>query len=265
MPLFSRLEDAVDALAKGQVIIVADAEERENEGDFLVAAEKATSETIHFLISEGRGQLCMPVVPSIARRLGLKPMVPRRNLSMPCFAVPVDYRDCKTGISPSERALTIRKMVDDSTRADDFVRPGHVFPLIACEGGVLEREGHTEATIDLVRLAGLRGAGVLCEICSRDREHMATGPELDEIARTFRLPIVSIDELIRYRRKANGSARAVPTPKSVAAAGKAKRVGPNGAGRSHRRATGCLPKAPHDLSGSLQPKSHPRFGTEPGK
>ncbi len=196
MPLFSKLDDALEALTQGRMIIVADSEDRENEADFLVAAERITSENVHFMISHGRGQLCMPVVSQIARRLSLKPMVPRKSASMPCFAVPVDHSLCKTGISPKERAFTIRKIVEDSTRPDDFLRPGHIFPLIARDGGVLERPGHTEATIDLMRLAGLPAAGVLCEICSRDGEHMATGRELLDIAKNFGLPIITIDNVI---------------------------------------------------------------------
>src|SRR5579863_9439466 len=184
---FSRMEEAIEALAKGRVIIVADAEERENEGDFVVAAEKVTPEIIHFMISEARGQLCMPVLPEIARRLNLRPMVTSKSLSMPRFTIPVDHRFCRTGISPTERAFTIQMMIDSTTKPDDFVRPGHIFPLIAREGGVLERPGHTEATVDLMRMAGLKGAGVLCEICSRDGRNMATGDELMQIAETFAL------------------------------------------------------------------------------
>src|ERR1700691_2126668 len=131
---FSRMEEAIDALANGRIVIVADAEERENEGDLLVAAEKVTAESVHFMISEGRGQLCMPLRPEIARRLQLRPMVPNKSLATPCFAVPVDHRFCRTGISPKERAFTIQMMIDPTTRPDDFVRPGHIFPLIAREG-----------------------------------------------------------------------------------------------------------------------------------
>jgi 3,4-dihydroxy 2-butanone 4-phosphate synthase/GTP cyclohydrolase II len=200
MAQFSRVEDALTALADGRLVIVVDAEHRENEGDFVAAAEKVTPETVHFMISEGRGQLCMPILAATATRLGLAPMVPARAPGMPCFTVPVDHSLCKTGISPQERAFTIRKIVDSETQADEFVRPGHVFPLIAREGGVLERPGHTEATLDLVRLAGLKAAGILCEICSRDGRHMAHGPELLELAEQFGLPIITIDDVIEFRR-----------------------------------------------------------------
>ncbi|HLJ09897.1 MAG TPA: 3,4-dihydroxy-2-butanone-4-phosphate synthase [Planctomycetaceae bacterium] len=201
MPKFSRVEAAIEALANGQLIIVTDAEDRENEGDFLGAAEKATAETIHFMISAGRGQLCMPIVPETARRLDLRPIVPPQSKAMPCFATPIDHGMCTTGISPQERAFTLRKIVDTSSCADDFVRPGHIFPLIAREGGVLERPGHTEAAIDLMRMGGLAPAAVLCEICSRDGRHMAHDQELMEIAQAFSLPIITIDAVISFREK----------------------------------------------------------------
>jgi 3,4-dihydroxy 2-butanone 4-phosphate synthase/GTP cyclohydrolase II len=215
---FSRLEEAIEALANGRIVIVADAEERENEGDLLVAAEKVTAESVHFMISEGRGQLCMPLRSEIARRLQLRPMVPNKNLATPCFAIPVDHRFCRTGISPKERAFTIQMMIDPTTRPDDFVRPGHIFPLIAREGGVLQRPGHTEASVDLMQMAGLTGAGVLCEICSRDGRNMATGDELMQIAETFHLPIITIDEVIRQRQLQVAAAPlALPLPATKAA------------------------------------------------
>jgi 3,4-dihydroxy 2-butanone 4-phosphate synthase / GTP cyclohydrolase II len=200
MPQFSRIEDAVSALANGAIIIVVDAEERENEGDFVMAAEKVTAESIHFMASEGRGQLCTPVLPETGNRLRLRQMVARRKASMPCFTIPVDHALCRTGISPQERAFTVRSIADPTTKPRDFVRPGHVFPLIAREGGVLERPGHTEATVDLMRLAGLATCGLLCEICSRDGKHMATGSELFEVADRFDLPIITIDQVIEFRR-----------------------------------------------------------------
>jgi 3,4-dihydroxy 2-butanone 4-phosphate synthase / GTP cyclohydrolase II len=215
---FSRMEEAVEALANGRIIIVADAEERENEGDLVIAAEKVTADAVHFMISEGRGQLCMPLRPEIARRLQLRPMVPNKSLAMPCFAVPVDHRFCRTGISPKERAFTIQMMVDPKTGPEEFVRPGHIFPLIAREGGVLQRPGHTEATVDLVRMAGLTGASVLCEICSRDGRNMATGDELMQIAETFHLPIITIEDVIRHRRMQASEATPLPLPTAKAAA-----------------------------------------------
>jgi 3,4-dihydroxy 2-butanone 4-phosphate synthase/GTP cyclohydrolase II len=252
MPLYSKLEDALEALAQGRMIIVADSADRENEADFLIAADKVTAENVHFMISEGRGQLCMPVVPQIAARLHLKPMVPRSSSQMPCFAVPVDHSLCKTGISPKERAFTIRKIVDESTRPGDFCRPGHIFPLIAREGGVRERPGHTEATIDLMRLAGLVPAGVLCEICSRDGEHMATGDELMDIAKANHLLIITIDEVIRsvqasgLGRSPNGVGQPHVTNRAI---GKLSSANGKGAGR----VPACARSGPHKRNGKHQP------------
>lgn len=198
---FVTIAEAVTAVAAGRLLIIVDSENRENEGDFYVAAERATPELLHFMVRQGCGQLCVPVSAAIARRLGLSLMVPMDpSSSAAAFAVPLDHSRCKTGVSPDERAVTIRAMLDPSSRPKDFVRPGHVFPLIAREGGVLRRPGHTEAAVDLPRLAGLAQAGVLCEICSPRGHGMATRPELERIAAEFDLPIVAIDDLIRYRQ-----------------------------------------------------------------
>ncbi len=215
MPRFSPIEDALPALAQGRMIIVVDAEDRENEGDFVMAAEKVTAESIHFMISEGRGQLCTPILSDTARRLQLKPMVAKRSAGMPCFTIPVDHALCRTGISPQERAFTVRGIADQTTKTTDFVRPGHVFPLIAREGGVLERPGHTEATIDLMRMAGLGPFGLLCEICSRDGKHMAGGPELFELADRFDLPVITIDQVIESRRQATSAQQSVAPAQSA--------------------------------------------------
>ena len=202
---YSSIEAAVQAIAEGRVVIAVDSEDRENEGDFLAAAEMTTPAMIHFMVSQGRGQLCMPVAPSIAQRLELTPMVACTDLETPRFAVPLDHRQCKTGISPLERARTIQAMIDPFSGPRDFVRPGHIFPLIAREEGVLRRPGHTEAAVDLARLAGLAPAGVLCEICSRDGLQMASGQELWEIAREFQLLVITVDDLIDFRRSMVGS------------------------------------------------------------
>jgi len=199
MSHYASVEAAIEALADGRLVIVVDSEDRENEGDFLAAAETITPEMIHFMTSQGRGHLCMPVSPQIARQLGLTPMVPRRTLTMPCFTIPVDHCQCKTGISPADRVMTIRAIIDPASRPGDFVRPGHTFPLIAEQQGLFRRQGHTEAAVELARLAGLTPAGVLCEICSRDGLHMAVGEELVELARQFRLPIVTIDALLAFQ------------------------------------------------------------------
>jgi 3,4-dihydroxy 2-butanone 4-phosphate synthase/GTP cyclohydrolase II len=200
-----RVEDALEALSVGLLAIVVDSEERENEGDFVVAAEKVTPQVIHFLISQGRGQVCMPMTQETARRLNLEPMVAGQGKEMPNFTVPVDHFTCKTGISPFERCATIHAIVDEESKPEHFVRPGHLFPLVARDGGVIVRQGHTEASVDLVRMAGLRPAAVLCEICSCDGLHMATRDELFEMAEEYRLPVVTIDALVEYRRKEEAS------------------------------------------------------------
>ncbi len=197
---FSKVEEALSALAAGRVVIVVDDETRENEGDFIAAAETITPETVEFMITHGRGQLCMPIMPELADRLELRPMV--ENNTAPYrtpFTVPVDHFSCRTGISATERARTIRAVIDTATKPTDLVRPGHLFPLVAMEGGVLRRAGHTEATVDLARLAGLKPAGVLCEIL--DGVDVASRDRLHEIADEFGLPIISIETLIRYRRR----------------------------------------------------------------
>lgn len=196
----SRIEDALEALAEGRIVIVVDDEDRENEGDFVAAAEKVTPETIAFLIEHGRGQVCMPIMPDLAARLQL-PMMVLDNTSpfRTPYTIPVDHVSCKTGISAAERAKTVRAIIDPTTSPEDLVRPGHLFPLVAKEGGVLRRAGHTEATVDLVRLAGLNPAGVLCEIL--DGTGVAGRDRLHAIAREFSLPIVSIESLIRFRKR----------------------------------------------------------------
>lgn len=196
---FSRVEDAIQAIAAGRVVIVVDAEDRENEGDFVAAAETITPEIVEFMIREGRGLFCMPIMPELADRLRLHPVVDQNTAPHQTpFLIQVDHISCHTGISAEERSRTVRAIVDPSTRPTDLVRPGHVFPLLAKEGGVLRRAGHTEATVDLARLAGLQPAGVLIEIL--DGTGRASREKLNEIADRFKLPMVSIEELIRYRR-----------------------------------------------------------------
>src|SRR4030095_5438254 len=164
MPAFSPAQAAVDAIAAGEVIIVVDAEDRENEGDFICSAEKATPEAINFLIG-GRGQFCAPILPEVARRLSLTPVVETNTAPLGTgFLTPIDHRSGKTGITVDERCQTVREMANAKSTAADFVRPGHVHPLLAKEGGVLRRAGHTEASVDLCRMAGLAPVGVLCEI-----------------------------------------------------------------------------------------------------
>jgi 3,4-dihydroxy 2-butanone 4-phosphate synthase/GTP cyclohydrolase II len=201
-PTFSRIDDAIEAVSTGQIVIVVDSEDRENEGDFLAAADGIDAAAIHFMITHGRGQLCMPITASTAERLELVPMVENAgDVSLPRFTIPLDRNTGTTGISPLERAETIRAIVDPSTRPEDFVRPGHIFPLVARSGGVLERTGHTESAVELARLANLAPAGVLCEICSRDGRNMATRDELFALADEHHLHIITIDDLVEYRQQ----------------------------------------------------------------
>ena len=195
----------------GRMVIVVDAADREDEGDFICAAEKVTPEIVHFMTRQGGGLFCMPVLPSLAQEKGFSLMV--ENNTSPTgtpFTVPVDHRSCHTGISAAERARTVHAVLDPSSKPEDFRTPGHLFVLMAKEGGVLRRAGHTEATVDLARLAGLTPAGVLCEICSREGHGMAGAEELQAIAEEFSMPIVSIEDVIRYRREREQLVHRVP-------------------------------------------------------
>jgi 3,4-dihydroxy 2-butanone 4-phosphate synthase/GTP cyclohydrolase II len=199
-PPFSTIESVVEAVARGEVVIVVDAEDRENEGDFVCAAERATPEVINFMITHGRGQVCIPVLPEVCERLKLPMMVETNTAPLgTAFTVPIDHRTNKTGITAQERATTVLALIDPESRPSDFVRPGHMFPLRAREGGVLRRAGHTEAAIDLARLAGMTPAGVLCEILD-EHGNRADRDYLFNLARQFNLQIISIEQLIRYRR-----------------------------------------------------------------
>jgi 3,4-dihydroxy 2-butanone 4-phosphate synthase/GTP cyclohydrolase II len=197
---FSKVEDAIEALIDGRVIIVVDDETREDEGVFVAAAEKITPEIVAFMITHGRGLLCMPITADIARRLQLPSMVDASSdPDRTGYTVSVDHRSCRTGISPRERALTIHAIIDPATRPGDLVRPGHLFPVLAREGGVLRRAGHVEAAVDLARLAGMSAAGVICEIT--EGVEMAGRERLQSIAAEFGLPILSIEALIKYRSR----------------------------------------------------------------
>ncbi len=197
---FSTIEEAVDAMSRGEIIIVVDAEDRENEGDFICAAEKITPEAVNFMITHGRGQLCMPILPEVSERLGLAPMVEDNTAPLGTnYTVPVDHRTSRTGITAGERATTIAALCDPNSIPSDFHRPGHLFPLVAKEGGVLRRAGHTEAAVDLARMAGLIPAGALCEILD-EKGDRATRDELHELAAQHQLPIISIEQLIAHRR-----------------------------------------------------------------
>ena len=198
---FNTIEDAIKEIKEGKIIIVVDNPDRENEGDLLMAAEKVTGEAINFMAKYGRGLICMPVEEKRLKKLKIGPMVEKNTDNHEtAFTVAIDHIDTTTGISAFERALTIQKVLDESSKPDEFRRPGHVFPLIAKKGGVLERNGHTEAAVDLPKLAGLKGAGVICEIM-KDDGTMARTSDLIKFANEHNLKIITIKDLIEYRRK----------------------------------------------------------------
>ncbi|MFC0300798.1 bifunctional 3,4-dihydroxy-2-butanone-4-phosphate synthase/GTP cyclohydrolase II [Virgibacillus soli] len=197
--MFHKIEEALEDLKSGKVIIVCDDEDRENEGDFVGLGEFATSEMINFMAKEGRGLICVPISESIADTLELKPMIEVNTDSYgTAFTISIDHIETTTGISAFERALTIQKLLNEQTLPGDFRRPGHIFPLLSKEGGVLQRPGHTEAAIDLARLANSKEVGVICEIMNDDGT-MARVDDLKEIARKFNLKIITIKDLIAYR------------------------------------------------------------------
>ncbi|GAB2491219.1 bifunctional 3,4-dihydroxy-2-butanone-4-phosphate synthase/GTP cyclohydrolase II [Algoriphagus taiwanensis] len=197
------IEDAIEAIKNGEVIIVVDDEDRENEGDFVCAAEKVTPEIINFMATHGRGLICAPLIEDRCEQLGLELMVGNNTAAFETpFTVSVDLigHGCTTGISASDRSKTIRALIDNSIHPSELGKPGHIFPLKAKRGGVLRRAGHTEAAIDLARLAGCAPAGVLVEIMNEDGS-MARLPDLIEVAKRFNLKLVSIKDLIAYRLK----------------------------------------------------------------
>ena len=195
------IEEAIEDIRQGKIIIVVDDEDRENEGDFLAAAEKVTPEMINFMATHGRGLICAPLTESRCKELGLHVMVINNTDPMEtAFTVSVDLRGngVTTGISAADRAKTILALINPETKSHDLARPGHIFPLIAKQGGVLRRTGHTEAAIDFARLAGFKSAGVIVEIMNEDGT-MARLPQLVEVAKKFDLKLVSIESLVAYR------------------------------------------------------------------
>ncbi|WP_339193271.1 bifunctional 3,4-dihydroxy-2-butanone-4-phosphate synthase/GTP cyclohydrolase II [Paenibacillus sp. FSL W8-1287] len=198
---FHTIEEALSDLKEGKVVIVVDDEDRENEGDIIALADKATPEVINFMITEGRGLVCLPMTQSRAQELDLKPMVTQNtDYHGTAFTVSIDHKHTTTGISAYERSVTVRGIMDSSATAADFRRPGHMFPLIAKDGGVLRRAGHTEAAVDLARLSGSYPAGVICEVIKEDGT-MARLPDLVEIAKKHDLKLISIKDLIHYRNE----------------------------------------------------------------
>ncbi|RCW50464.1 MULTISPECIES: bifunctional 3,4-dihydroxy-2-butanone-4-phosphate synthase/GTP cyclohydrolase II [unclassified Halanaerobium] len=197
----NKIEEALQDIRSGKMIIVVDDEDRENEGDLFMAAEKVTTENINFMIKEGRGLVCTPMQEERLKELDLPLMVSKNtDPHRTAFTVSVDHKDTTTGISAEERALTISRLIDEEAKKTDFNRPGHVFPLIAKRGGVLRRAGHTEAAVDLAKMAGLYPAGVICEIIKEDGQ-MARMPYLEKFAEKYDLKIVTIKDLIKYRKR----------------------------------------------------------------
>jgi 3,4-dihydroxy 2-butanone 4-phosphate synthase/GTP cyclohydrolase II len=199
MSQFNSIEEAIEAIRAGEMIIVVDDEDRENEGDLLMAAEKVTPEAINFMTKFGRGLICVPMTKERLDQLNIFSMVEHNtDPKETAFTVSVDAVETTTGISASERALTIEKLANHKATSKDFIKPGHIFPLVAKEGGVLKRAGHTEAAVDLAKLAGLYPAGVICEIMN-DNGTMARVPELMKYAKEHKLKMISIADLIAYR------------------------------------------------------------------
>ncbi|PVX50046.1 3,4-dihydroxy 2-butanone 4-phosphate synthase/GTP cyclohydrolase II [Balneicella halophila] len=198
------IESAIEAIRRGEQIIIVDDEDRENEGDLVMAAEKVTPKDINYMIKKAGGLICMPIIQGRMKELDIDMMVAKNTDShQTAFTVSVDAADCHTGISASERAHTIKTIIDPDSKPGDLSRPGHIFPLVAKPNGVLVRQGHTEAAVDMARLAGLFPAGVICEIIKEDGE-MARMPELEKFAKEEGLKMISIADLIKYRRKQDG-------------------------------------------------------------
>ena len=198
-----RIEDAIEDIKNGKIVIVVDDEDRENEGDFICAADHITPEIINFMATHGRGLICTPITQAKADELKLAPMVNENtDLHGTAFTISIDYKKqgCTTGISAYDRATGIKAILNPETQPEDFARPGHIFPLIAKDGGVLRRTGHTEAAIDLAKLAGLNPAGVLVEILNEDGT-MARLPQLYQFAKKFDLKLISIEELVAFRMR----------------------------------------------------------------
>jgi 3,4-dihydroxy 2-butanone 4-phosphate synthase/GTP cyclohydrolase II len=198
---FNTVQEALEDLKNGKIILVTDDPDRENEGDFICAAEFATGENINFMATYGKGLICMPMSKELADKLNFPPMVTENTDNhSTAFTVSIDHVDTTTGISAFERSITAMKCVEEGARPEDFRRPGHMFPLISKKGGVLERDGHTEATVDLMRLAGLKECGLCCEIMADDG-HMMRTPELKKLAQKFGIKFITIKDLQDYRRQ----------------------------------------------------------------
>lgn len=209
---FNTIQDAVDALKRGEIILVTDDENRENEGDFICAAEFATSENINFMATYGKGLICMPMSEELGGRLKLSQMVENNTEShATAFTISIDSIRTTTGISAKERSITAQDVIEENVKPEDFRYPGHMFPLIAKKNGVLERNGHTEATVDLMRLAGLKECGICCEIMDDDGQMMRT-PKLVELAKKWDMKFITIKALQDYRKKYDQLVECVAKP-----------------------------------------------------
>ncbi len=198
---YNTIDEALEALRAGQIIMITDDENRENEGDFICAAEFATTEAINFMATHGKGLICMPMSEAFVQKLQIPQMVNQNTDNHEtAFTVSIDHVSTTTGISAAERSITAMKCIADDAKPEDFRRPGHMFPLLACKNGVLERNGHTEATVDLCRLAGLKECGLCCEIMKEDGTMMRT-PELISLARRMNLKFITIKALQAYRKQ----------------------------------------------------------------
>lgn len=199
--IYNTIEEALDDLKSGKIIIVSDDEDRENEGDLICAAEFATTENVNFMATYAKGLICMPMSKEITEKLSLNQMVQKNTDNHEtAFTVSIDHIETATGISAIERSITALKVVDDKSKPEDFRRPGHMFPLLSKEGGVLTRKGHTEATVDLMKLAGLKECGLCCEIM-KDNGDMMRRDDLIEFAKKHNLKIITVSDLIFYRKK----------------------------------------------------------------
>ncbi|MBL7055926.1 3,4-dihydroxy-2-butanone-4-phosphate synthase [Candidatus Woesearchaeota archaeon] len=197
----SKIEDAIQDIQRGKFVIVVDDENRENEGDLVIAAEKATASKINFMITHARGLVCMPIVGERLDELEIPQMRDHKDINRCKFSLSVDHKNTSTGISPADRALTIQAFVDSNEKPEHFIKPGHLFPLRYHEGGVVARQGHTEASVDLARIAGLYPAAVICEIINEDGT-MATLPDLIEFSKKHNdMKIIAIDDLVSYIKK----------------------------------------------------------------
>lgn len=225
MNKFNTIEEAIEDIKAGKMIVVVDDEDRENEGDLLMVAEKVTAEAINFMTKYGRGLICMPIIRERLEELNIIKMVERNtDIHETAFTVSIDATETTTGISAYDRATTILKVLDPNASESDFRRPGHMFPLEAKEGGVLVRAGHTEAAVDLARLGGLYPAGVICEIMNEDGT-MARVPQLMEFAKKHNLKIITIADLIAYRRRHETHIKRVAEAKLPTKYGEFKMIG----------------------------------------